>query len=82
MKLRCFLLSFLKLHQPDCDYCRARKTCGLDMKRRLEELNGPMPPNLLKMEVRGEVAVVSAGKPRELMARPSVSLLHETRKAG
>ena len=82
MKLRCYLLSFLKLHQPDCDYCRARETCGLDMRKRLEELNGRMRPNSLKKDVCGEVAAIFDCKPCEAIASPSVSFSHKVKKAG
>lgn len=34
----CHLLSVLKIHDPDCEYCN--ETCGYEMRKRLEELNG------------------------------------------
>ena len=82
MKLRCRLLSFLKLHQPDCDLCKARETCGLDMRRRLEELNSRTLPNSRRREARGEVAAVVARKPLEVIQNSAGSLAREVKKAG
>lgn len=82
MKLRCSLLSFLKLHQPDCNLRAARETCGLDMRRRLEELNSRTSPNSRRREAHGEVATVLALKPREIIQNSSVSLPREVKKAG
>lgn len=81
MKLRCYLLSFLKIHKPDCDYCTARETCGLEMRRRLEELNGRTPPSLVRKDSRGEVATVLVAKRREDIGSPPASSAHEVRKA-
>ncbi len=42
MRLRfriCYLLSSLRIHNPDCEHCTARETCGDEMRKRLEELN-------------------------------------------
>jgi hypothetical protein len=39
VKLRCRLLSILRLHSPDCQHCNAREEHGVEMRRRLEELN-------------------------------------------
>jgi|HubBroStandDraft_4_1064222.scaffolds.fasta_scaffold23073_2 hypothetical protein len=41
MKLRCYLLSLLRIHRSDCPDCNARETCGDEMRKRLEELNWP-----------------------------------------
>ena len=38
MKLRCSLLSLLRIHHPDCEHCNARGTSGEVMRKRLEEL--------------------------------------------
>ena len=37
MKLSCYLFSFLQIHNPDCEHCSARETCGEVMRKRLEE---------------------------------------------
>jgi hypothetical protein len=36
--LRCQLLTLLRIHHPDCRYC-AREKYGMEMRKRLEELN-------------------------------------------
>ena len=38
----CQVLSFLRLHNPDCERCTTSLTCGIDLRKRLEELNGQM----------------------------------------
>lgn len=48
MNLRCWLLSLLNIHHPDCGHCNAHDTCGEEMRKRLEELNwrtNPRSPN-------------------------------------
>jgi hypothetical protein len=45
MKLRCFLLSLLKIHHPDCQRC-ARGTSGEVMRKRLEELGWRTHPSV------------------------------------
>ena len=53
----CYLLSRIKIHNPDCEHCNAHKICWGEMKKRLEELNWavhepigdcPQPPLSLK----------------------------------
>jgi hypothetical protein len=44
VKLRCHLLSLLKAHPPDCQYC-AREKYGIEMRKRLEELNWRTQPH-------------------------------------
>ena len=39
----CHLLSFLKIHKPDCEHCAARLTCGAELRKRLQELNAQTP---------------------------------------
>ena len=39
MNLRCYLLSLLRMHIPDCEHCNARQAYGVEMRKRLEELN-------------------------------------------
>ena len=38
MKLRCYLLFLLRIHHPDCQYCKAREGYATEMRKRLEEL--------------------------------------------
>jgi hypothetical protein len=35
----CYLLSILRIHQPDCEHCAARLACGVAIRKRLAELN-------------------------------------------
>jgi hypothetical protein len=41
---KCYLLSLLRIHHPDCDLCNAREKYGEEMRRRLEELNWRTQP--------------------------------------
>ena len=34
----CYLLSFLRIHRPDCELCSSRETCWVEVKKRLEDL--------------------------------------------
>jgi hypothetical protein len=43
MKLRCYLLSLLRIHHRDCKHCVARTRYG-EMRKRLEELGWPVQP--------------------------------------
>ena len=38
VKLRCYLLSLLRIHHPDCEHCNADEMCGDEMRKRLEAL--------------------------------------------
>ena len=38
----CYVLSLLRIHNPDCKHCAARLSCGNELRKRLEELNEPM----------------------------------------
>lgn len=43
VKLRpriCYVLSVLRIHSSDCEHCAAHLTCGVELRERLEELNG------------------------------------------
>ncbi len=42
---KCYLLSLLKLHSPDCECSNARETSGVEMRKRLEELNWRTQPS-------------------------------------
>jgi len=41
----CYILSLLRIHSPDCAHCMARLTPGIELRKRLEELNGWMQPS-------------------------------------
>jgi hypothetical protein len=38
VQLKCYLLSLLRIHRPDCQRC-AREKAGGEMRKRLEDLN-------------------------------------------
>jgi len=44
---KCYLLSLLRIHRPDCDLCNPREKYGEAMRRRLEELNWRTQPRSL-----------------------------------
>jgi hypothetical protein len=69
VKLRCHLLSLLRIHRPDCEHCNVRETCGAEMRERLEELNRRTQPNLLKEEFSETLRTVSL--PSLAKLRPS-----------
>ena len=72
MKLRCYLLSLLRIHRPDCELCKALETCGDEMRKRLEELNWRSQPRSLKNEDHGEAVRVSDSEP-EVVASSAIS---------
>ena len=80
MNLRCYLLSLLRIHRPDCELCKARETCGDEMRKRLEELNWRMQPRSLNSGDHGQAVKVFDSKP-EVVASPPISLAQQ-RKAG
>ena len=82
MKLRCYFLSLLRIHRPDCEHCRAREKCGLEMRERLAELNRRTQSNLLKKEVHGEVVVVYDSKSGDVVATPPILSAQQVKKAG
>jgi hypothetical protein len=52
----CYMLALLRVHSPECEHCNARVTCGNDILKRLEELNGRTQPSPLHNENQGDVA--------------------------
>ena len=82
MKLRCYLLSLLRIHRLDCEHCKAREKCGIEMRERLAELNRRTQPNLVKKGVQGEVVPDFDSKPGEVVARPPGSSAQQMKKAG
>jgi hypothetical protein len=73
VNLRCRLLSLLRIHRPDCEVCNAREKHGVEMRKRLEELNWRTLPNT--------PVEVFDSKPGEVIRTP-VSLKSRQRKAG
>jgi hypothetical protein len=63
VKLRCYLLSLLRIHRPDCEHCKALEKCGLDMRERLEELNWRTQPYSLHRELQGDVSRLAPKAP-------------------
>jgi hypothetical protein len=82
VKLRCYLLSLLRIHHPDCEHCNARETCGYEMRKRLEELNWRTEPHSLNHGDNEEVVEVFDSKLGEVVARMPISLAHQGKKAG
>ena len=82
MKLRCYLLSLLRIHRPYCGRCNAREIYGDEMRKRLAELNWRTQPNLLKKEVHGEIVEVFDSYPREVAATLPISLVQRVKKVG
>jgi hypothetical protein len=80
VKLRCYLLSVLRIHRPDCEHCNARETCGDEMRKRLEELNWRTQPRSLNHGDHGEVLEVSDSKPGQVVASPPISVKAEKKK--
>jgi len=80
VKLRCYLLSLLRIHRPYCQRCNAREIYGDEMRKRLEELSGQTPPRSLKNGDHGEAAKVFDSEPGELAASPPISLAQQHKK--
>jgi hypothetical protein len=77
VKLRCYLLSLLKIHGSDCAHCKAGEKCGLEMRERLEELSGRTQPRSLNNGDHGEAVKVFDSEPGELVASPPISLAQQ-----
>jgi negative regulator of sigma E activity len=41
----CYVLSLLRIHSSDCEHCMVRQTCGDELRKRLEELDGRKQPS-------------------------------------
>jgi len=79
VNLRCSLLSLLRIHSPDCD-CNARKACGDEIRKRLDELSGRTQPRSLNNGDDGEVVKVFDSKPGEVVASTPISLAQQQKK--
>lgn len=73
VNLRCYLLSLLRIHRSDCEHCIARENYGVEMRKRLEELNWRTQPHSLN---NGDYV-----EPVEVIRTP-ISLKAQRRKAG
>lgn len=72
MKLRCYLLSLLRIHRPYCERCNAREICGDELRKRLEELNWTTQPRSLNNEDHEEAVKVFDSEP-EVVASSATS---------
>jgi hypothetical protein len=53
----CYVLSLLRIHNPDCKHCAAHLICGNELRKRLEELNDPMQAISDRFPEAGGIAV-------------------------
>ena len=80
MRLRCYLLSLLKIHRPDCEHC-ARAKAGDEMRKRLEELNWRTQQPSHDHGEHCEVIEVFDSKPGEVLSPPVSGTQDEKKKA-
>jgi len=52
-----YVLSLLRIHNPDCKHCAAHLICGNELRKRLEELNEPMQAISDRFPEAGGIAV-------------------------
>jgi hypothetical protein len=67
----CYLLSLLRIHNPDCKHCMAHLTCGNELRRRLQELNEisqPVQFQSFRHGVEMALMLVSSEKPERRKA--------------
>jgi hypothetical protein len=79
LRWKCYLLSLLRIQHPDCELCNAREKYGVEMRKRLEELNWRAQPRSLSNGDHGEVVEVFDSKPGEVISTP-ISLAQQKRK--
>jgi len=82
VKLRCYILSLLRIHPLSCEHCNASEKSGLEMRERLAELNRQTQPNLLKKEIHREIVEDFDSKPSEVLASAPISSAQREKKAG
>ena len=80
VNLRCYLLSLLRIHRPDCELCNAREKYGVEMRKRLEELSWRKRARSPNKGDHVEVVGVLDSKPAEDLASPPVSLAQQRKK--
>jgi hypothetical protein len=74
VKLKCYLLTLLKIHRPECERC-AREKRGFEMRKRLEELGWRVQPEVLNFGDHAEridVGVLDSGSSE--IVRSSIAL--------
>jgi pyruvate formate-lyase activating enzyme-like uncharacterized protein len=79
VNLRCYLLSLLRIHHPDCEICSAREKYGVEMRKRLEELNWRTQPHFPNNGDHGEVVEAFDFRRGEVICTP-VSLKAQQKK--
>ncbi len=72
LRWKCYLLSLVKLHSPDCECRNARETSGDEIRKRLDELSG-------RTQSRSLNNGVFDSKPGEVIS-PSISLAQQQKK--
>jgi hypothetical protein len=77
---KCSLLSSLRIHSPECEYCNARETSGDEMRKRLEELNWRTRPHSRNNGDCGDVVKLFDSKPGEVIS-PPISLAQQKKIA-
>ena len=82
MKFRCYLSSLLRIHRPDCEHCKAREKCGIEMRERLAELNSRTQTYSFHTGNQGQVVGVFDSRPDEVVVSQHVSLVEPMEKAG
>jgi len=80
VNLKCYLLSLLRIHRPDCELCNAREEYGVELRKRLEELSWRTRARSLNNEEHDEVVGVLDSNPAEDLARPPISLAQPRKK--
>jgi hypothetical protein len=77
VNLRCYLLSLLRIHSPNCEVCTDREKYGVEMRQRLEELNWRTLPDSHANGDHGRVVEFDS-EPGEIICAP-VSLMAQQR---
>ena len=79
LRWKCYLLSLVKLHSPDCECRNARETSGDEIRKRLDELSGRTQSRSLNNGDHGEAVGVFDSKPGEVISTP-ISLKAQQKK--
>jgi hypothetical protein len=60
----CYVLSLLKIHSPECEYCNTQETQGEEMRKRLEELSWRIQPRSVDQAAESRVGRKSKRRSR------------------
>ena len=77
MTLKCYLLTLLKIHRPDCEPCKALEKGGIEMRERLEELNSEPQPSSLSPAADEKFAGIFDPQPCDVVARMPIRLMQQ-----